>query len=1205
MDAATDNTAAIRARLIAVTADLSGYPEGDLDADKTFLQLGFDSLFLTQLATAFQSEFGAPVAFRQLVADQPTINILAAHLAPMVTKQLKEEASPPAEDINTATQMSAPIVKDQPSMKASPPGDVSGLSAVFARQLDLMRDQMEILRAVRQGAPNQETLDASEPAPIANPPAMPHEPPADAPALPTGFGPTLADSEGGSLTAMQRAHIDRLSARYNAKTSSSKMRAQEGRARHADPRTAAGFNTLWKEMVYPVVVKRSKGAYLWDIDDNQYIDLLNGFGPNFFGHRAPFVMDALREQLGDGFEIGPQTPLAADAATLLCELTGMDRASWVNTGSEAVQAAIRIARTVTGRNKIALFRGSYHGNFDEVLVRAGPATSGAAPARPMAPGVPASAVENVLVLDYGEESALHAIAEHADELAAVLVEPVQSRRPEFLPKEFLHKLRAITEREGVALVFDEVVTGFRVAPGGAQEVFDIKADLATFGKIIGGGMPIGAVAGRAKFMDTFDGGQWRFGDASQPTAGVTFFAGTFVRHPLAIAAAHASLAHLKDKGPALQQHAAALAERLANELNAFFAERGVDFHVAQSTSQMFIRIEEKGELAPLFFYHMRERGVHVLEGFPCYMTTAHSDEDVDMIVAAAKDSILEMQADGLLPGPKHETEPGFQRKLPLTSGQRTIWATSQLSDMASCAFNESDSIHTEGDLDIAAFTAATNAAIVDHEAFSLRFDGAGEYQYVADGPNAQLEYQDLRDAPESDRQRALDEETKRDALTPFDLERGPLVRLSLYQMGEKSFVFVIYAHHLVFDGYSSDILIRDIVGRYRALIAGQTPRASGADPFSAYIVKSIGATATPEYWRGVFADGAPPTLDLPTDRRRSQQMSYQGATARRVLSGPLCKGLRDTARSLGVSMAALTTAAFASLLGKLTGREDLVVGAPIAGQARHGVDAIGYCVNVVPVRIRPFGDLAFSAFAKSVQSDLLNAFEHSEVSVSELISAIAAPRLPGRPQLVEAVFNFAGYFAGLDAPGVRFNARENRRYAVCQDVFMNLSDAGESLVIDLDYASDLFNPDTIENWIDQFTAILADIVRNPETRLAQMESRERDETVVAIADRQTSTVEAPVAAPAESPTAMSDTEICVAEAAAAVFARESVSIDDNFFDLGGHSIHASRLLTRLRRAQAPNLGVRAIFETENLRALAAHIDALETPEQGEREEFVF
>ena len=160
--------------------------------------------------------------------------------------------------------------------------------------------------------------------------------------------------------------------------------------------------------------------------------------------------------------------------------------------------------------------------------------------------------------------------------------------------------------------------------------------MATYGKIIGGGMPIGVVAGRASFMDTFDGGQWQYGDDSKPTAGVTFFAGTFVRHPLAIAAANASLRYLKAAGPDLQRKVNALAERLAQGLNAIFERYEVRIVVAQFASQLYTRVHEENDLATLFFYHLRARGVHLLEGFPSYVTAAHTEQDIDAVIAAQK-----------------------------------------------------------------------------------------------------------------------------------------------------------------------------------------------------------------------------------------------------------------------------------------------------------------------------------------------------------------------------------------------------------------------------------------------------------------------------------------------------------------------------------------------------------------------------------------
>jgi glutamate-1-semialdehyde aminotransferase len=516
-----------------------------------------------------------------------------------------------------------------------------------------MRQQLDLIRgapaaAARPAAPPPETTaSGTDPKPEAAP-----EPPVAAPSRkrrrddrPARIGSL------DELDADRRTAVEGLIARYTAKTRGSKEHVQRYRAPHADPRTASGFHRAWKEIVYPIVVERSEGSRLTDVDGNVYIDLLNGFGPNFLGHAHPRVTEALRRQVDRGFEVGPQTPLAGETAELVCKLTGMDRASFVCTGSEAVQAAIRCARTVTRRDKIVLFAGDYHGNFDEVLVRGTP-NPNAPRTFPAAPGIPKRAVSDVVVLPYGEDASLEAIRRMGPELAAVVVEPVQSRRPELQPRAFLHELRRITEEHGTLLVFDEVVTGFRCHPGGAQAWFDVEADLATYGKVAGANMPMGIVAGRARFMDTFDGGSWQYGDDSIPEAGVTFFAGTFVRHPLAIAAAHAMLRILDEEGPSLQEGLNARTERFAGRVNAIFQELDVPVELPHFASVMYLRDLDDSELGTLLWHHLRLEGVHVQEGFPSYLTLAHTDEDLDQLVEAFRRSVTAMVEGGLYPTPR-------------------------------------------------------------------------------------------------------------------------------------------------------------------------------------------------------------------------------------------------------------------------------------------------------------------------------------------------------------------------------------------------------------------------------------------------------------------------------------------------------------------------------------------------------------------------
>ncbi len=237
-----------------------------------------------------------------------------------------------------------------------------------------------------------------------------------------------------------------------------------------------------------------------------------------------------------------------------------------------------------------------------------------------------------------------------------MVEPVQSRRPDFQPREFLHELRALTEKSGSALIFDEVITGFRIGPGGAQEHFGIKADLASYGKVIGGGLPIGVIAGKRQWMDALDGGDWQFGDGSAPMVGVTYFAGTFVRHPLAMAACKASLEFLEARGPALQADLNALTDRLAAQLNAHFEQVGAPIHVKHFGSMWKSFFTEEHPYAEMLFCQLRDRGIHIWDGFPCFLTLAFTEADIALLVQAFKESVAEMQESGFLPGGKPPVE---------------------------------------------------------------------------------------------------------------------------------------------------------------------------------------------------------------------------------------------------------------------------------------------------------------------------------------------------------------------------------------------------------------------------------------------------------------------------------------------------------------------------------------------------------------------
>ena len=632
-------------QLKAVFEDVTGTELDDADPSANFIELGLDSLMLTQVALHLSRVFPVKVTFRQLMVDYASLDRLAA----LLDEQMPADEAP-APVVTPAPVAAASHVPAAPVLASGAGNDY--VRQVIEQQMQLMTQQLALLSGGAATMPSSDVSHASPPVAIPAP-AMAAPVPDDEAAMAhtrydvkKAFG-AIARIDNGQLelSSHQRDRLTRFIRRYVERTRKSKAYTEAERPHMADPRVVNGFRPLLKEIIYQLVIDRSRGAHLWDLDGNEYVDALNGFGMSLFGWQPDFVLDAVRRQLDLGYEIGPQHPLSGEVARLVCEITGHDRAALCNTGSEAVLGALRIARTVTGRSTVVLFNGSYHGIIDEVIVR-GTKKLRAVPA---APGIMRNTAENVLVLDYGTPESLQIIRERAHELAAVLIEPVQSRRCDFQPIEFLREVRAITAEAGALCIFDEIVTGFRAHPGGTQALFGIKADIATYGKVVGGGYPIGVIAGKREFMDALDGGAWHYGDDSVPTVGVTYFAGTFVRHPLALAAAKAVLEHIKQHGAALQEHLNARTEALADELNAFCNEVGAPIAIKHFASVWKTQFLEDHPLQDLLFAMMRSRGVHILDNFPCFFTTAHSEADFQHIIQAYKDSVVELQEAEFLP----------------------------------------------------------------------------------------------------------------------------------------------------------------------------------------------------------------------------------------------------------------------------------------------------------------------------------------------------------------------------------------------------------------------------------------------------------------------------------------------------------------------------------------------------------------------------
>ncbi len=319
----------------------------------------------------------------------------------------------------------------------------------------------------------------------------------------------------------------------------------------------------------PLFMKRAKGAFLYDEDGNEYVDLINSWGPMILGHAHPLVEEAVKKALVDSPSFGAPTSREVEMAELICSMVpSMDRVRMVNSGTEATMSAIRVARGFTGREKIIKMEGCYHGHGDSFLIAAG---SGALTmGTPDSPGVTRGTAQDTVIVPFNSlEAVEEAIQTNKDQVAALILEPVVGNMGTVLPLPgYLEGLRKICTQHGVVFIFDEVMTGFRFSQGGAQELFGIEPDLTTLGKIIGGGLPVGAYGGRKEIMDFVS------------PAGPVYQAGTLSGNPLAMAAGMAMLTHLKEN-PSVYTHLSEITSYIANGLANAWAAAGKPYVVNQ------------------------------------------------------------------------------------------------------------------------------------------------------------------------------------------------------------------------------------------------------------------------------------------------------------------------------------------------------------------------------------------------------------------------------------------------------------------------------------------------------------------------------------------------------------------------------------------------------------------------------------------------
>lgn len=1113
--------------LETLKAFLAASLQADVEAlreDTALLEIGADSLIILEFARKVEAKYQLEFTISQFFEELSTLRKLGEYVLAhgTVAEAQAGLTEQPFHSLNS--DQARPVLNPSEASTTGPGGAVTevmheqlryasqaqsqearlAIHDVCALQLDYL---LKASQPVAGSAPLRERKPVATESEVHSPePAALKES-----SVPSVLPPWRPSRETTSFGPRQQRHIQALAEAHNQRTATSKALADQYRRVCADSRASAGFRLSTKEMLYPIYGQRAQGAKTWDIDGNEYIDITMGFGVNLLGHQPQCVVDALQQQLSQTMQLGLQTTLSGEVAQLICELTGMSRVTFCNSGTEAIMTAVRLCRAATKKRKIVQFTGSYHGHYDGTLADKSALSEGVTP---MAPGINQGAVEDVILLEYGSEESLRYIRQAADDIAAVLVEPVQSRHPELQPTEFLKALRSITREHGVLLIFDEMITGFRILPGGAQEWFDIEADLATYGKIVGGGLPIGVVAGREGIMDRIDGGLWQYGDKSYPQVETTFFAGTFCKHPLTMAAARAVLMEIRSlgTGPYYELNRKTLC--LARRLNGFFETHQLPMEVVQFGS--LFRFKFKANL-DIFFYHLIHRGVYIWEGRNCFLSLAHSDDDIERIYTAVTESLQVMMEDGFFVSDdptSGESSPvgdiSVSQKLvvkdgsavakenegfPLYDAQKQLWAADKINEQGGLAYHLPLVAHVDGLLQADSLRSAVRHLLERHPALRTVFNENGDEQHYQPVPdNFDLPEIDISDLPPQQRQQHIRHFLEQENQNPFDLTHDLLLRVNLIRVSENEHLLVLRTHHIVADGLSLNILLSELAECYTALVRGETCKLPKAMDLRQYAKLQNDFWSSEEkerqerFWLSLFAEGVP-NVSLPSSHF-VYNTGYDGDCATFKMSAGTVNQAHDFARKHQCTLFMGLFAVYALWLHKLTGQKQIVLGFPASGRGigektDDSVDnLVAYCTHMVPLLSELRGGDTIKEFVARIRQSLLQAYEHQDYPYSKLLKLLQPGRDLAQARLINCVFNLDVVRKTPLFDGSNLHFPEKQVDFVDFDLSFNFIDctrqskgitSGE-LKLEIEYRTALFNAFDIQQFFQQYSTLLEQCV---------------------------------------------------------------------------------------------------------------------------------
>lgn len=1148
-----------------LVSEILHIPYDQVNSKSSLIEIGADSILLIELISKIEHKFSIKLSIGQLFSNLSTIEAISNFIA---SSSYKEPIVSGANDID---------IEDSPAVENNPYQlikQIEVLNQSIQGQLHNLKSSLN--NSTSSGVTSK--LNGQQIDPLFN---------ANANKL----------REEVTLTPSQLAYIETLRVNYNQKTLRSKEHAAFSKVNLSDWLHSIDFRLITKEFLYPIVSSKAYGAKFLDIDGNEYIDLAMGYGVNFFGNNPSFILKSIANQLGSGLEIATQSQLTFEVAKDICELTENDRLVFVNTGTEAVMTAIRVARAATGKNKVGLFKGYYHGSFDGYLVQPNVNDGGV---MPLSVGIPGSLVNDALLLDYGHQSAIDFIEKNASTLAAILVEPIQSRQPSLYSEAFLQQLRTVTERHGIALIFDEIISGFRVHPGGVRAKSGIKADLTTYGKIIGGGMPIGILAGKSEYLDRIDGGQWMFGDDSFPQTHKIFFGGTFCKHPLAIAAAKAVIDELREKGTSLHQEVNALADTLQTELNSFFTRNSLPVKIVRFTS--LFRFEFLGQYSSirrpiecdLFFYSLIAKGVFTWERRICFLSTQHTLADIQVIIEKVKETCHELKEAGFFSTDENPTATEVKqpysavKALPLTKLQQEIFILSAMNKASALACNITTTLQIDGEISTTILQQAITTLVQRCETLRARISKEGTHLEIYEHAHCPVE---LIDASSSNDEKILALIQEREISTPFKLDEAPLFRVVLLRLPANRYYFIFTVHHIVADGWSIGAISKLLGEIYTELSNSGTVGHRNVFSYSEFHNRLLNQEqliipSVKEYWLKRLENKV--ATRHPWSLNERKLLTFEGKRIRKRVSLSDVSDLVQSGQRLGCTPLITLYSAFTLLLHKLGKDEEFLIGLPTALRSFGDDDMlVGSCSDLLPIYTKIDPTKSFAQYLNVVKGTMAEAYVNKVCTYSYIKDDLSYENVD---RSLKLSFNLDSNIALPKLPYAKAQLAFSPIQSLKFDLSFDLSFVDQQLQIECDYSLEVFDDRDVEAFLSAYCdlfKLLPSSLNTPVSNLVLKEHKQRGQN---LSDRKEKKL---ALQPQEKHTSRPFNEIeqQILTLWNQILKTDNIGLHDNFFKLGGQSLKAHKLMLDMQQVFGIQFALEVIFNKPTIEQLGEFIEA--------------